>query len=115
MTDKTSVIIQSTALVGIFFGYLSSGNPGFLVICLGIIGWILSYTIELINFNRTIYYVTLLGILLFQSIILINSYLFQMIYLQNNYQYGVLALGVMSYAVIIALLLKPNIIKTHYL
>jgi len=58
MNYRNFFIIMLLILVGIFFGYLSSGNPGLLVICLGIIVWVLSSTFELINFNRTIYYVT---------------------------------------------------------
>lgn len=108
MTDRNSVIIQLTALVGVFCGYLSSGNPGWLIFCLGIIGWLIS-TFDLINFNRVIYYATLLCVFIFQSVILISTYLFQMTYLQSNYQYGVFAFVFISYIGTIALLLKPYI------
>lgn len=111
MRDRNSVIGLSMVLVGTFFNYLSQGNPGLLVLCLSITGWLVVSTFDLMNFNSVIYYATLLGIFIFQSIILINTYLFKIIYLQNNYQYGVFAVGVMSYIFIIALLLKPNIIK----
>jgi len=109
--DKRYFIISELCFFGaLFLRYLSSGNPGYLLFCLGIIGVLIS-TSELFNFNRIIYYTALICIIVLQSVILINTYLLQTIYLQNNEQYIVGAFGVLAYVVIIALLLNPNIFK----
>ncbi len=110
MANRNFIITQLFIFGALFLRYLSSSNPGYLVFLLCIIGALIS-TSELINFNRMLYYVALLGILLFQSMIMINTYLFNTAYLQNTEQYLVFAFGVFAYIVIIALLLKPDIFK----
>lgn len=98
-------------LFAAFLNYLSSENPGLLVFCLGIIGILISTF--LFNFNRIIYYTTLLCIVIVQSIILINTYLIETAYLQSNVEYIVCVAGVTSYIMIIVLLLKPNILEAR--
>lgn len=111
MVNKlSSIIIVSSASVGLFFSYLSSGNPGTLIAFLGGMGILVS-ELEIIKFSRITYYVTLFCIFLLQTAILINNYLLKMTFLQNNYQYGILAFAVVLYTINIILLLKPNIIN----
>lgn len=110
MNNKNLLIIYLLLLVGFFINYLSTGNPGLLVVCLGIIGALIS-TSNLLNYNRISYYLILLSVIVIQSIILINTYLFQMTYLQNNKQYIFCAFGVFTYLFTIALLFKPNIFQ----
>ena len=104
----------SYSLVGFFFNYSSTGNPGLLVVCLGIIGALISIT-NLINYNRISYYIIIISVIVIQSIILINTYLLQMTYLQNNEQYIVLTFGVFAYLFMIILLFKPNIFQKKIL
>jgi len=110
MADRNFIIGELLIFCALFLRYLSSGNPGYLVFCLGIIGALIS-TSNLINFNRISYYLILLSVIVIQSIILINTYLLQMTYLQNNEQYIVLTFGVFAYLFMIILLFKPNIFQ----
>jgi hypothetical protein len=107
MVDRSLVIAELCTVFALFLWYVSSNNLGYLVICLGVIG-VLIYTFKLFNFNRVIYYVALLCVLVVQTILLINTYLIQMTYLQNNEQYVVCAVGFLAYIVVV-LLFKPNI------
>ncbi|OEC84534.1 hypothetical protein A9507_01880 [Methanobacterium sp. A39] len=113
MNKRNFFIIMLMILVGVFFNYLSSGNPGLLVLCLGIIGVLIS-TSKLINYNRIVYYVIFLSIIVVQSIILIDNYLYKLTYLQNSREYAFFAFGVLAYVVVISLLFKPNIFKENY-
>lgn len=111
MVSKLSdILVVSMVCVGLFFSYLSSGNPGILISFLGGMGVLVS-ELEIIKFSRITYYVTLFCIFLLQTAILINNYLFKMTFLQNNYQYGILVFAVVLYIINIILLLKPNIIN----
>ncbi len=112
MDYKYFVISELCVFGALFLRYLSTGNPGYLIFCLGNIGVLIS-TSELFNFNSIIYYIALLCITVLQSVILINTYLLQTIYLHNNEQYIVGAFGVIAYIVIIALLFKPNLFKKN--
>lgn len=107
MNDRNFIISILFIFGALFLRYLSSGNPGYLIVCLGIIGAVI-ITSNLFNFNRTIYYIALLCIIVLQSLILINSYLLQKTYLHNNEQYITFACGVIAYCVIILSVLKPN-------
>ncbi|MCC7551639.1 MAG: hypothetical protein KO316_09185 [Methanobacterium sp.] len=106
--DKYAAISVLGTFSVLFLKYLSSGNPGYFVFCLGMIGLLISI-FKLYNSNRVVYYVALLCVLVVQTILLINMYLVQMIYLQNNEQYLVCAFGVFAYIVVVVLLFKPNV------
>ncbi|OPY23711.1 MAG: hypothetical protein A4E27_01423 [Methanobacterium sp. PtaU1.Bin242] len=110
MNDRNFFIILLLTLVGVFFNYLSSGNPGLLVFCLGIIGVLISRS-KLINYNRNVYYVILLFIIIVQGIILIDNYLYKLTYLQNIREYVFFAFGILACILVITLLFKPNIFK----
>lgn len=110
MNNRNFIILQLLLLSTFISNYISSGNPGFLIVCLGIVGLLIA-TFEIINFNRILYYVSLLCILIFQSILLINAYLFKMTYLQDGKQYMACALAVIACIIIIAMILKPNNFK----
>ncbi|MGC9517429.1 MAG: hypothetical protein ACP5C3_07020 [Methanomicrobiales archaeon] len=104
-------IITGLFLLGAFFcSYMSSGNPGYLIFSMSIIGALLS-NFELINFNLIVYYVAMLCIFIFQNILMINTYLYKMTYLQNTEQYVVFAFGVFAYIIVIALFFKPTLFK----
>jgi hypothetical protein len=111
MRDKSSIYFTLILLTVLFLDYLSSGNPGFLVTCLGGVAWLV-FVWDLFDFSRIGYYAALLCAVILQSIILINTYLFQTTYLQNNSQYATFICGVGLYLINIALILKPSLSKS---
>lgn len=104
------IIFLGLLFVG-FSNYSSSGNPGLLVYSLTIIGVLISVT-KLFNYNRIIYYVIFLSLIIVQSIILLDGYLYNLTYLQNTKEYAILGGAVMSYLFVIILLFKPNIFRS---
>lgn len=111
MKDKSSIFFTLLLLTVLFLNYSSSGNPGFLVTCLGGVGWLVCVW-DLFDFSRIGYYAALLCAVLLQIIILINTYLFQTTYLQNYSQYATFIIGVGMCLFNIALILKPSLSKS---
>jgi hypothetical protein len=112
MNNRNLLIGTSLLIFGVFFNYLSLGNPGLLVIILGMIGLFVS-TANLINYNRISYYVICLSIIIIQSIILINTYGYNMTYLQNSKEYIICASGIFAYFFVLLLIFKPNIFNEN--
>lgn len=113
MRDELSIFGTLVILIVLFLDYLSSGNPGFLVTCLGGVGWLV-FVWDLFDFSRIGYYAALLCAVILQIIILINTYFFQTTYLQNYSQYATFICGVGVCFINIALILKPNLSKSKF-
>ncbi|MBV1755593.1 MAG: hypothetical protein KMY52_08525, partial [Methanobacterium sp.] len=86
-------------------------KPVLVFYSLGMIGVLISGT-KLFNYNRIIYYVIFLSLIIVQSIILLDGYLFNLTYLQNTKEYAILGGAVTSYLFVIILLFKPNIFRS---
>jgi hypothetical protein len=111
MANKNSIIIMSLLAVSFLSYYISSGNPGQLIVFLGIVG-VLIYCSKLIDYNRLIYNIIIVFIIIIQSLILINNYLYKTTYLQNINEYIFLAFGVYAIIFLIVLIIKPNLFKS---
>jgi len=110
MNKKNLLISQAMISFSMFGLYSVSGYLGYLVIGLGSI-WFLIYTFKPTNFNLFSYYVASLGILSFQSLLLIYTYLFRILYLQNNPQYIIYILGIISFIITFIVFLQSILKK----